>query len=191
MIEDLKIELSVEKSTNSELSKGLTSTKDELNSSQKLILAENETLSRKLTNIKKDIDDHWCFIQPKPSRGGDAVVEFQVKARLELEGVVWCLIQVTEQVDEDVESITDSDLKVDGNNFTRKLNKKYFWSPQTTYLTKLSVYTNVSQISEETIASFPPLLERAIEKRLKEKFDRNWNEAIASYQNSLTEMVFK
>jgi hypothetical protein len=78
-----------------------------------------------LSALKSDVNEHWCYVPPTPAAGvfftlmmflhflcselyvwcctgGEAVAEFCVRARTEIDGTSWCLAQVTEHVDTEV-----------------------------------------------------------------------------------------
>ena len=157
-----------------------------------------EMFNKRFMSLKSDIEKHWCYILPTVPVGAHLEIEHVVKSRIELEDTIWCLIQVLEKTTENCPSspiptpsgspTSDFDPNVAPTTPAAPIItnvKKLFWTSFPTSLEKLNLSPDV-----ENSPNFPPLYDRTLEKKLKDKFDRNWQEATGSYTQALAEKAF-
>eukprot|EP00455_Lapot_gusevi_P001453 TRINITY_DN10583_c0_g1_i1.p1 TRINITY_DN10583_c0_g1~~TRINITY_DN10583_c0_g1_i1.p1 ORF type:complete len:736 (-),score=237.59 TRINITY_DN10583_c0_g1_i1:51-2258(-) len=213
---------------------------EKLNKFKTVLLRANKALEEKKTQVNQlqeqlqqhqamtqglrvDIEQHWCYLQPQTFPGGEAVAEFQIEKRLEIDGEMWCFVKVTESVDVQVPVESEKPKSDDSNKNQEKSSEadstedkekeaevedvdaesrqhkdnptgeapqmrvervtrvRYFWVPQQLYLSKLAI------TAEQ--AGLPETLDMVIEKRLKEKFDKSWNNSTKLYQKTVTELT--
>jgi hypothetical protein len=132
------------------------------------------------------------FTPPPPSSlPGEAVAEFSVYRRVEIDTQMWCLVQVAEHVDVEVpsgdmqtsavepvdeERDAVSPEPIEGETkkpasesvpFTRQTRQRFFWVPENLYIARLGLD------ALNALAAMPETVEASLERRLKEKYDKS------------------